>query len=277
VRKTSWIEETWVNNTKTQYKLGLELIEKLQPKDGEVILDLGCGDGRLTLEIAKNIPNGRVIGIDISDALLAMANKNLDESRLSNVTFMNMNAMEMNSQEEYDAIYSNMVLDLIPNQDEFYGRLHAALKPGGRLLVNALINPPNGPLVTLDMKALMMLAQQPKYKALASAKPSASFNSVPPDTTKQMAEGCGFADVNIETKDEVQQFADVADAAACGSTWRGVFSILKAIPDQMRKMIVDDMETGFNQLLEQVPEEELAETLQTTFPIFTLQAIRLSE
>lgn len=70
-----WDGEAYRKHSDYQSRVGRELIALLDPVDGEHILDVGCGTGRLTLEIAARVPNGRVLGIDASPAMLATAER----------------------------------------------------------------------------------------------------------------------------------------------------------------------------------------------------------
>nr|WP_300304206.1 methyltransferase domain-containing protein [uncultured Anaerostipes sp.] len=115
-----------------QKKWGNHLIEELNLKGGETILDLGCGDGVLTARLAGMVPEGRVTGIDASQGMIRTARQNEKE----NLEFLCMDISQMEFHESYDIIFSNAALHWIPDHKNLLKRSWKALKPGGMLLWN---------------------------------------------------------------------------------------------------------------------------------------------
>lgn len=132
-----WDGEAYQRYSDYQAQVGLELIALLNPVDGEHVLDVGCGTGRLTMEIAARIPNGRVLGIDSSAAMLAMAERLKYQRSAANVFFRLQDARDLDEEWAFDAIYSNAVLHWIPISDhqELLRRFFRALRPGGRMVL----------------------------------------------------------------------------------------------------------------------------------------------
>lgn len=112
----------------TEY--GLDLVDLLEPGPGERILDLGCGTGHLTAEIAEAVgPEGFVVGIDASPAMVERARNAHPELdvRLADAT-------EFVPGEPVDAVYSNATLHWIDDQDAALARVAEGLRPGGRFV-----------------------------------------------------------------------------------------------------------------------------------------------
>ncbi len=128
-----WDGEAYRKHSDYQTRVGLELIDRLAPADGEHILDVGCGAGRLTLEIAARVPNGRVLGIDASAAMLATAERGRRERNAANVSFRLQDARDLDEEAAFDAVYSNAVLHWIPDHPDLLRRFFRALRPGGRM------------------------------------------------------------------------------------------------------------------------------------------------
>lgn len=105
--------------------LAAPILEMLEPKDGEKILDLGCGDGSLTLEIKKTGANVRGVDLNI-DKVQKAIEKGLDAS-VRNIT-------QITFEDEFDAIFSNAVLHWVDNPVHAIKNMHRALKKGGRLI-----------------------------------------------------------------------------------------------------------------------------------------------
>ncbi|HXG92495.1 MAG TPA: methyltransferase domain-containing protein [Blastocatellia bacterium] len=109
------------------WKYGAGVIEFLAPREGEQILDIGCGTGHLTAEIARR--GARVVGIDISPAMLEQARKSYPD-----LQFELMNATNFRFDESFDAIFSNAAIHWIKDQDSLTESISRALKAGGRFV-----------------------------------------------------------------------------------------------------------------------------------------------
>lgn len=106
---------------------GASLIGMLNPQAGERVLDLGCGTGHLTHEIAKT--GAVVVGIDSSAEMIAKARQDYPE-----IEFRVADAAAFHDPEPFDAVFSNAVLHWIKPPEPVAAAISAALKPGGRLV-----------------------------------------------------------------------------------------------------------------------------------------------
>jgi trans-aconitate 2-methyltransferase len=109
------------------WRYGASLVELLAPKAGERILDLGCGTGRLTNDIAAIGTD--VVGIDASSEMIAEARRLYPALR-----FEVADAREFAVEAPCDAVFSNAVLHWIRPPEQVAARIQAALKPGGRFV-----------------------------------------------------------------------------------------------------------------------------------------------
>lgn len=112
-----------------QKEWGNKLIAELQLKGSERILDLGCGNGTLTAQLAKLVPQGSVLGVDASkgmiDAALPKTQKNL--------SFQTLDINELEFENEFDVVFSNATLHWIDDHSRLLSSVHCALRNGGRL------------------------------------------------------------------------------------------------------------------------------------------------
>lgn len=111
---------------------GQKLLSDLRLDGNESILDLGCGDGVLTEQLAHLVPDGSVIGIDASSGMIKTANKRIR----NNLQFLYMDMTKMNFMNQFDVIYSNAALHWVKDHSLLLKRSYAALKPGGKILWN---------------------------------------------------------------------------------------------------------------------------------------------
>jgi trans-aconitate 2-methyltransferase len=105
------------------------LMERLPLEGGETVLDAGCGTGRVTRMLVERLPEGKVVAVDGSAAMVEKVREVLrptDESFVADLT-----ALELD--EPVDAIVSSAVFHWIPDHDALFARMRAALEEGGRI------------------------------------------------------------------------------------------------------------------------------------------------
>jgi len=110
------------------WKSSSDLIDKLDPKPGERVLDLGCGTGHLTSQIAER--GADAIGIDSSASMIAQARQNYPKLK-----FQLADARNFDFDAPFDAVFSNAVLHWVPDADSVIRSVSQALKPGGRFVL----------------------------------------------------------------------------------------------------------------------------------------------
>ena len=112
-----------------QKEWGSKLITELELAGHESVLDLGCGNGSLTSQIAELLPKGRVLGIDASQGMIDEAlSKEQDH-----LHFRKLDINEIDFVEEFDVVFSNATLHWVKDHQRLLQNVHRALRPGGRL------------------------------------------------------------------------------------------------------------------------------------------------
>jgi SAM-dependent methyltransferase len=126
---SQWSPSDYATNAAFVPALGAAALELLAPQPGEMILDLGCGDGVLTEKIMAS--GARVIGLDASEAMVEAA-----RARGVDAFVADAQALDLDSQSErfgqFDAAFSNAALHWMLDPDAVASGVFAVLKPGGR-------------------------------------------------------------------------------------------------------------------------------------------------
>jgi len=113
----------------------LVLLDMLGVPSGARCLDLGCGGGHVTMELARRAgASGSVLGIDLDEELLGIARSEAAAQRLRNVTFRAA-PVETLSEADFDVAYARMLLEHVSNPAGIVALMTAALKPGGIVIV----------------------------------------------------------------------------------------------------------------------------------------------
>jgi SAM-dependent methyltransferase len=110
-------------------------VEALAPEAGERLLDIGCGSGGSTLELARRVDSGgTVLGVDISVPMLGLAKRRATEAGLDNVHFIEADAQTTALEPQaYDGAFSRFGVMFFDDPVAAFTNLHGALRPGGRL------------------------------------------------------------------------------------------------------------------------------------------------
>lgn len=118
-----------------------DLMGFARPQEGETVVDLGSGPGRDALNFAREVgPTGNVIGIDFSDDMLKLANKNATEAKIKNVEFRKGSIEDIPvDPETVDLIISNCVVNLAENRENVFASAYKILNEGGRIVFSDLV------------------------------------------------------------------------------------------------------------------------------------------
>lgn len=130
----AWNPADYAKNSANQYTWAKELIPKLKISGNQVLLDIGCGDGKITAEIAKCLPKGRVVGIDSSNQMIKLAKSTFPNEQYNNLTFQVIDARNLTFDGEFDIAFSNAALHWIIDQKSVLQGVKRSLKPRGRIL-----------------------------------------------------------------------------------------------------------------------------------------------
>jgi len=132
----TWNAADYAANSVVQQTWARELIARLNLRGDENILDVGCGDGKVTAEIAHAVPRGSVTGIDVSPQMLKFAKKTFPPSQIPNLKFQIMDARQIKFARQFDCVFSNAALHWVNDHQAILRGAASVLKSGGRLIVS---------------------------------------------------------------------------------------------------------------------------------------------
>jgi SAM-dependent methyltransferase len=193
----AWVELQDMLDTQVE-PMGRPVIELLDPKPGERVLDVGCGCGQTVLTLADRVGReGEVLGMDISGPMLEVARrrtKGLPQVRLEQA---DAQVCAFDAQ-RYDAVYSRFGVMFFDDPPAAFANLRRALKPGGRLAFLCWRPMAENPIMALPMQVAA------KHVALPPPPPPGApgpFAFADADRVRTILQQAGFADVSLTPQD----------------------------------------------------------------------------
>jgi trans-aconitate 2-methyltransferase len=165
--------------------MGTAVLARLELTGDEVVLDAGCGSGRVTEALLERLPRGRVIAVDASPSMVASATERLAGSARVDVRLLDL--LDLDLGERVDAVFSTATFHWIGDHDRLFERLRAALDPGGRLVAQC---GGRGNIDVLRGKVNALLARDPYAEHFTGWRPP--WNYAAPQDTEARLLAAGF-------------------------------------------------------------------------------------
>jgi trans-aconitate 2-methyltransferase len=131
-----WNPVEYAENSNEQQSWAKDLLHEVKLQGDEAILDVGCGNGKITAGFAKTLPNSRVVGIDNSAEMIEYASRTYPITTYPNLSFERVDARSLHFQEEFDLCFSNAALHWVDDHRAFLRGASQVLRSGGRLMVS---------------------------------------------------------------------------------------------------------------------------------------------
>jgi trans-aconitate 2-methyltransferase len=217
---------------------GANVLDRLQLRGDERVLDAGCGSGKVTAQLLERLPSGRVIGADLSPSMLVEARSTLAEFG-GRVTFIQTDLLEIDAaladEAPVDVVFSTATFHWIDDHQRLFAALHHVVKPGGRLVSQF----GGGANLASFMRATDTVAARAAYVEHLQGKPLWRFY-YSPEQTRERLESAGFTDIDAWLTDSPQTFQD---AHSLGDFARAVVlrNHLAALPAEQHDAFVAEV------------------------------------
>jgi trans-aconitate methyltransferase len=236
-----WNADVYHRVSDPQFEWGLKVLNRLKLRGDETVLDAGCGTGRLTAELLRRLPHGRVVALDVSRNMLRTAEEYLKAEFGGRVTFLaadigNLLAEQPTLANTFDGIFSTATFHWVLDHEQLFRNLFWALRPGG--WVHAQCG--GGANLARLLQRFEALATGGKFRPFlaAAANPWTYANDT---ETAERLRRAGFRDVATSLEPAPAQF-DSAQAFREFIESVILRSYLPLLPEeQMRRELLDEL------------------------------------
>lgn len=209
-----WVEET-DRYERMNSGFGEHLLAAVAPRAGERFLDVGCGHGGRSLDLAEAVGrNGRVVGVDVSGPMLEVAQRRAVARALEQVRFRRADAQVADlGTAEFDGVVSQFGVMFFADPVAAFANLRRALVDGGRLAFACWQEVGRQERIMAPVMAALEHVPAPEFDE--SSWSHAAFSLAEPGRTRDLLEAAGFASVSVEPIVAPEhQGSDVADVVA---------------------------------------------------------------
>jgi trans-aconitate 2-methyltransferase len=224
----SWHGATYDRLSTPMEAMGREVLERLPLRGSETVIDAGCGSGRVTEALLARLPQGRVIGVDVSASMVEAAHERLGDSVELHVADLATFDLGLRA----DAILSTATFHWIADHDALFARLHAHLRPGGPLVAQC---GGHGNIANVHAAARDVMTREP-YEAHFGAW-QGPWNFAAPQDTERRLRTAGFR----EARGWLQERPVTPDDPHAYLAEINLGAHLGRLPDELRTPFVDEV------------------------------------
>ncbi len=232
-----WDAEIYDSAKSPQTDAGMELVAMANVKAGDSVLDIGCGTGRLTCELARLAHNGKVIGIDPSPEMVSKARE--ITASFDNISLMQTPAQKIDFKNEFDIVYSNSALQWIKEQEDVIARTYKALSPNGRIAIQLPAKDFCWAMMENIHSAISALGLESKFKKMESP-----WRFPLKEEMEGFLKDAGFAKINAFYKDYSLLFENINDVLDWGES-AGIRPFLAPLTEKKQERFKYAFAMGF--------------------------------
>jgi SAM-dependent methyltransferase len=183
------------------------------PKSGDRVLDIGCGFGDATQELAGLVgPDGHASGADVSEPFIAASIEEAREAGVENVDFFAGDVQVMDLRGPYDYAFSRMGVMFVANPVQAFRNILGALRPGGRLVAVVWRRKVDNPWVHRAEQVVDQYLDEPEESDEPTCGPG-PFSMANPDTVSEQLQIAGFENPTFTRCDLPIKIGDDLDHA----------------------------------------------------------------
>lgn len=211
------------------------ILRRLELSDRERIVDLGCGSGENTIELARRSKEGSVLGIDSSPAMIDSANRlraTLAPALAGRVSFVVGDIRDFSAHGEFSLVFSNAAFHWVADHRGLIRACYQALTPGGKLVVQMPANDEETAKLTLGR-----LAREAPWRAMLAGVEASLAPVPPPEHYRKLLSELGFVAVDCY----YQTFAHPMNSPAEVVEWyrsTGLRPFLQALAQEQRPRFI---------------------------------------
>jgi len=183
---SEWDAETYDAVSDPQFQWGVEVLGRVELRGDEDALDAGCGSGRVSERLLERLPEGSLLAVDGSQAMIEKARERLGDR----ASYLLADLTELEVDERYDLVFSTATFHWVLDHERLFERLHSALRPGGRLVAQC----GGEGNVAQHAAAIQEVASRPEFAPHFDEAPAALWNFAGPGETEARLRAAGFAD-----------------------------------------------------------------------------------
>jgi trans-aconitate methyltransferase len=212
---TEWDAAAYARQSSLQAAMAEEELAALDLVGDERVLDLGCGDGRISAAIARRVPRGSVVGVDPSSHMIEFARTRFPAEKSPNLSFEVGDARALAFRAEFDLVVSFNALHWVLRADQALRSIRAALRPAGRAILRFVSG---GGRTSLE-DVIEMVRAEPRW-APAFAGFVRPYVHPLPEEYARLCVAAGLRVVHEEVRDERWDFGSrEAFVAFCRATF----------------------------------------------------------
>jgi trans-aconitate 2-methyltransferase len=246
---TEWDAAGYSRIAGLQAAMADEALGLLKLRGTERVLDLGCGSGKVTAQIASRLGRGSILGVDSSAEMIVFAEKTFPASTFPNLRFQPADIRQLDFRDEFDLVVSFNALHWIPDQENALRSIRSAMKAGAAAQLRLV---PKGERKSLE-DVIEGTRQSPRWSQYFKEFGD-PYLHLTPEEYAALAERNGLRVLRLRTEDKAWDFKSRPEFLAFGKVTFIVWT--EFIPEDERKDFCVDVLDRYQQVAAQRKGEE---------------------
>lgn len=233
-----WKGKEYAGNSESQKSSAEEFLQSLDLHAVSSLLDVGCGDGKITAILSQIAPGARVLGVDISPSMIEFANQLF--SNYPNLKFLVRDAAQMGFYEKFDLITSFTVMQWVVKQEQALDCFYKALKPNGRLCIQM----PTGLPSSMEEALQKLISSEKWQKYFEGFSPPWRFFGA--KEYEELLVDAGFSPLEIKLSTKHEKFPSREVFQEFLKQW---FPYLRALPLEEKDVFLTELVDSYLEIL----------------------------